>query len=111
MCLSVCKDAIFKGSYSMYSEGCIDQTWLRGVQVTDTEDKVTFKTIIPGCHTGRWPHLHFEVFSSIADITDSTNTILTLQIVVPLLLCNVAFTVNDYSGSFDQESFPADFGY
>ncbi|WP_336604085.1 intradiol ring-cleavage dioxygenase [Rothia nasimurium] len=87
-----------QGNYSMYSEGYTDQTWLRGVQVTDAEGKVTFETIVPGCYTGRWPHLHFEVFSSIADITDSTNAILTSQIAIPQEVCDVVYALDEYSG-------------
>lgn len=67
--------------------------------MTDAEGKVTFKTIVPGCYTGRWPHLHFEVFSSIADITDSTNAILTSQIAIPKAMCNVVYALDDYAGS------------
>ena len=26
----------------------------------------TFTTIFPGCYAGRWPHIHFEVFPSLA---------------------------------------------
>lgn len=88
-----------QGNYSMYSDGYTEETWLRGVQVTDAEGKVTFKTIVPGCYTGRWPHLHFEVFSSIDDITDSTNAILTSQIAIPQAVCDVVYALDDYAGS------------
>ncbi|KXB53830.1 hypothetical protein HMPREF0307_01803 [Corynebacterium sp. DNF00584] len=39
----------------MYSNGVTGEPWLRGVQVT-------FDSLVPGCYTGRWPHIHFEVF-------------------------------------------------
>lgn len=60
---------------------------------------MTFKIIVPGCYSGRWPHLHFEVFSSIADITDSTNAILTSQIAIPQAICDVVYALDDYVGS------------
>lgn len=88
-----------QGNYSMYSEGFTDQTWLRGVQVTDAEGKVTFETIVPGCYAGRWPHIHFEVFSSIDDIVDSTRAILTSQMAVPQGICDKVFALDSYSGS------------
>lgn len=88
-----------QGNYSMYSDGYTEETWLRGVQVTDAEGKVTFKTIVPGCYTGCWPHLHFEVFSSIDDITDSTNAILTSQIAIPQDVCDAVYALDDYAGS------------
>lgn len=50
------------GRYSLYSSGVTTESYLRGVQVTDSDGKVTFTTIYPGCYSGRWPHIHFEVF-------------------------------------------------
>jgi protocatechuate 3,4-dioxygenase beta subunit len=38
------------------------ESYLRGVQVTDSNGQVTFTTIYPACYSGRWPHIHFEVF-------------------------------------------------
>lgn len=60
---------------------------------------MTFKTIVPSCYSGRWRRLHFEVFSSIADITDSTNTILTSQITIPQAVCDAVYALDDYAGS------------
>lgn len=51
------------GLYSLYSSGVTTESYLRGVQVTDSEGKVTFTTIYPACYSGRWPHIHFEVFT------------------------------------------------
>lgn len=54
------------GNYSMYnSNGAnhTDDTFLRGVQITDTNGDVTFKTILPGRYSGRAAHYHFEVYS------------------------------------------------
>ncbi|WP_404479998.1 intradiol ring-cleavage dioxygenase [Novosphingobium sp. BL-52-GroH] len=51
------------GRYSLYSSGVTTESYLRGVQVTDAEGKVTFTTIYPACYSGRWPHIHFEVFT------------------------------------------------
>ncbi|WLP90727.1 hypothetical protein [Gordonia sp. NB41Y] len=43
-----------QGLYSMYSQGAEDETYLRGIQVADSNGELTFKTIVPGCYTGRW---------------------------------------------------------
>jgi len=51
------------GKYSLYSSGVTTESYLRGVQVTDAEGKVTFTTIYPACYSGRWPHIHFEIFT------------------------------------------------
>ena len=49
----------------MYSEGVTDENYLRGVQETDADGRVTFTTIFPACYAGRWPHMHFEVYQSL----------------------------------------------
>ena len=54
------------GRYSLYSAGVTNQNYLRGVQEADASGKVTFTSIFPGCYSGRWPHIHFEVYPSLA---------------------------------------------
>ena len=88
-----------QGRYSMYSDGVTDATWLRGVQITDSLGQVTFTSIIPGCYAGRWPHVHFEVFESIDDITDATNAVLTSQIALPEDVCRTVYARSAYDGS------------
>ena len=88
-----------QGEYSMYSDGVTDETWLRGVQVTDSNGQVTFDSLVPGCYTGRWPHIHFEVFTSIGDIKDATNNVLTSQIVVPEDVARAVYEQSEYNGS------------
>src|SRR5699024_4005314 len=61
------------GRYSLYSEGLENETYLRGVQITDDAGAVTFSSIFPGCYAGRWPHLHFEVFPDAEAIVDADN--------------------------------------
>lgn len=87
------------GKYSMYSDGVTDQTWLRGVQVADSQGRVEFKSIVPGCYSGRWPHLHFEVFPSLSDIVDAQNAILTSQIIIPQDAVSETYTLDAYTGS------------
>jgi Dioxygenase len=64
-----------EGRYSMYSSGVTNQNYLRGVQVTDAVGQVTFQTIVPACYSGRWPHIHFEVFSSLDAATRGANAV------------------------------------
>lgn len=87
------------GRYSMYSSGLEDETYLRGVQVTGDDGSVEFTTIIPGCYEGRWPHIRFEVFSSVEDITDATNAILTSQIALPSEVCDAVYQTDNYTDS------------
>jgi protocatechuate 3,4-dioxygenase beta subunit len=53
-----------QGNYSEYSQPGFDgrgQTFLRGVQTTDSSGQVTFTTIYPGWYSGRATHIHLEV--------------------------------------------------
>lgn len=59
------------GSYSLYSGGHTQENYLRGVQVSDSSGQVRFETVFPGCYSGRWPHIHFEVYDSLADALDT----------------------------------------
>ena len=60
------------GGYSMYSGGHTQENYLRGIQVSDSHGQVSFTTIFPGCYSGRWPHIHFEVYQSLEIATDAS---------------------------------------
>ena len=64
-------------------DGVTDENYLRGVQEADGDGVVTFTSIFPGCYSGRWPHIHFEVYPSLDAATDGANTIATSQIALP----------------------------
>ena len=87
------------GGYSLYSESVIDQNYLRGVQETGSDGVVTFTSIFPACYSGRWPHIHFEVYPSLAAATDDANKITTSQIALPEDACNAAYATDGYSQS------------
>jgi protocatechuate 3,4-dioxygenase beta subunit len=56
------------GYYSGYNQAGADlrgQTFLRGVQTTDTSGRVTFNTIYPGWYPGRATHIHFRVYLAL----------------------------------------------
>jgi protocatechuate 3,4-dioxygenase beta subunit len=71
------------GKYSLYSSGVTSENYLRGVQVTDVNGEVTFTTIIPGCYDGRVPHMHFEVYPSVASTSRFSNKVKTSQLAFP----------------------------
>lgn len=87
------------GRYSMYSSGITAQNYLRGVQVSDANGQVTFTTIFPGCYAGRWPHVHFEVFASLAQATRGTNDIKTSQLALPEDICRLVYATSPYTSS------------
>lgn len=93
-----------QGQYSMYSEGVEDETWLRGVQVADADGTVTFTSVMPGCYTGRWTHIHFEVYPDVDSIDDSANAISTSQMAIPEDVLNEVYTSSVYDGSSDNLS-------
>jgi protocatechuate 3,4-dioxygenase beta subunit len=53
-----------EGHYSQYSQPGFNgtsQTFLRGIQTTDSSGRVSFTTIYPGWYQGRATHIHVEV--------------------------------------------------
>lgn len=88
-----------EGRYSMYSAGIENETYLRGVQVTDADGQATFTTIVPGCYAGRWTHVHFEVYPSVDAITDSANAIATSQVAFPESMLGGVYALPAYDGS------------
>ena len=78
------------GNYSLYS-GATAESYLRGVQVTDANGQVTFTTIFPACYSGRWPHMHFEVFSSLSNALGGKYAVLTSQLAMPAATCTTIF--------------------
>ncbi|CAM3504530.1 intradiol ring-cleavage dioxygenase [Stackebrandtia soli] len=88
-----------EGGYSLYSEGITDQNYLRGVQIADAAGKVRFTSVFPACYSGRWPHIHFEVYPDQADLTDSTKTIATSQVALPKDVCDTVYEQPGYEQS------------
>ena len=88
-----------EGGYSLYSQGITDQNYLRGVQVADADGRVTFTSVFPACYSGRWPHIHFEVYPDESGITDSTNAIATSQVALPQDACETVYGTSGYEAS------------
>ena len=71
-----------EGMYSGYDrQGAANvstkgQTFLRGTQTTDTDGRVSFRSIYPGWYPGRTPHIHVKVFLD-------ANSLVTGQIYFP----------------------------
>jgi protocatechuate 3,4-dioxygenase beta subunit len=87
------------GQYSLYSQSVINENYLRGVQQTDASGKVRFTSIFPACYDGRWPHIHFEVYPSLAKATSSTNKIATSQMALTEQSCKAACATAGYEQS------------
>ena len=69
------------------------------MQVADADGRVTFTSIFPACYSGRWPHIHFEVYPDQASITDDSKVIATSQIALPKDVCTTVYAQEGYSSS------------
>jgi protocatechuate 3,4-dioxygenase beta subunit len=88
-----------EGNYSLYSQAAANENYLRGVQEADNTGLVTFQSIFPACYSGRWPHIHFEVYPSLELATDEANKIATSQIALPKDSCETVYATDGYSQS------------
>ncbi|XVV01179.1 intradiol ring-cleavage dioxygenase [Actinosynnema sp. CA-248983] len=84
------------GRYSMYSEGVTSENYLRGVQEADGAGVVTFTSIFPAAYSGRWPHIHFEVYPSLAEATRAGTKITTSQLALPEDVCKTVYGTAGY---------------
>ena len=87
------------GLYSLYSTGLTTENYLRGVQATDSNGSVTFLTVFPGCYAGRMPHIHFEIYPSLATASGYGNKIKTSQLSFPLATLAEVYATADYATS------------
>ena len=72
-----------EGRYSMYSDGVTEENYLRGVQEADADGRLEFTTIFPATYSGRWPHMHFEVYESLDAATAASDKLRTSQLAIP----------------------------
>lgn len=87
------------GRYSMYSPGVTDESYLRGIARTDADGTAWFTTIFPAAYSGRWPHIHFEVYSSVARAVASGPIVKTSQIALPRSACQKVYATSGYAAS------------
>lgn len=93
-----------RGYYSAYSgqpgidgtQNTTGETWLRGIQYTDSNGQVTFTSIYPGWYTPRATHIHVQVYDA------SNNLLLTTQLAFP---DSTNTTVNNYYNTSGTNSF------
>ena len=88
-----------EGKYSMYDAGLKNENYLRGVQEADANGQVTFTTIFPGAYSGRWPHIHFEVFESMSNATSAGQVLAVSQIALTDAACRDVYASAGYESS------------
>jgi protocatechuate 3,4-dioxygenase beta subunit len=87
------------GQYSLYSQGAAGENYLRGVQEADADGLVTFSSIFPAAYSGRWPHIHFEVYPSLAEATAAGDPVATSQLAFPEDVCDLVYATDGYEQS------------
>jgi protocatechuate 3,4-dioxygenase beta subunit len=87
------------GRYSLYSDGATQENYLRGVQAAAADGTVTFRSIYPAAYSGRWPHIHFEVYPSLADATRASGKLRTSQVALPEKASRLVYATDGYDGS------------
>jgi len=87
------------GSYSMYNGSAKNENYLRGVGVADSNGLVTFTSIFPAAYSGRWPHVHFEVYSSVDDALKASKKLATSQMALPADACTAVYATTGYEQS------------
>ena len=88
-----------EGRYSLYNQGVTGENYLRGVQATDANGLATFQSIFPACYSGRWPHIHFEVYPSLEKAASASGMVATSQIALPKSICDQVYATDGYSQS------------
>jgi protocatechuate 3,4-dioxygenase beta subunit len=88
-----------EGEYSLYTQAIANENYLRGVQAADGSGVVTFTSVFPACYSGRWPHIHFEVYPSLELATNEANKIATSQIALPKDTCDLVYATDGYGQS------------
>ena len=56
------KDGLYSGYDASNNSGQAGLTYLRGIQVSDANGRVSFTTIYPGWYAGRITHIHVQVY-------------------------------------------------
>jgi protocatechuate 3,4-dioxygenase beta subunit len=67
--------------------------------VSDSDGKLRFTTIFPGCYPGRWPHLHFEVYPDLEATAAASNKLRTSQLALTRAACELVFATPGYEAS------------
>ena len=77
------------GKYSLYD--LPEANYLRGLQLANRAGELKFTTIMPGCYGGRYPHCHFELFSSAAPALGGEAPLLVSQFAFPEDECRAVY--------------------
>ena len=88
-----------EGRYSLYTEGATEENYCRGVQVSDADGRVTFDSIFPAAYSGRWPHVHVEIYADVDAATSGGTKLRTSQLALPKAACDPVYASDGYEAS------------
>jgi len=88
-----------EGRYSLYDDEVTGENYLRGVQTSGRDGRLSFETIFPAAYMGRWPHIHFEVYESLDAATSAGTLMKTSQIALPVETCKQVYATEGYEQS------------
>lgn len=77
------RDGAYSGYDGMAGPSSSPTTFLRGIQKSDADGCVTFKTVYPGWYEGRITHIHCMVFLAGAPLTGASASQATTQFAFP----------------------------
>jgi protocatechuate 3,4-dioxygenase beta subunit len=87
------------GEYSLYEGAAASENFLRGVQESDDDGRLRFTTVFPGAYSGRWPHIHFEVYESLRASASGSAKLKTSQLAIPQDACEAVYATGGYEQS------------
>ena len=80
--------------------------------MTDDPGRATGTTIVPGCHDGRWPHIHSKAFATPDSAISGDKSLLTSQFALPEAVIAEIYPADahypDGSANLTQMSFASD---
>ncbi|MET3429562.1 protocatechuate 3,4-dioxygenase beta subunit [Actinoplanes tereljensis] len=85
------------GNYSLYDGGLDQENYLRGVQTADSAGWARFTSVFPGAHEGRWPHLHVEIYPSLA----CRDLLYSGKVALPGDACEKVYATDGYTATLD----------
>jgi protocatechuate 3,4-dioxygenase beta subunit len=87
------------GNYSLYSPGVTGENYLRGLQPANPDGTVTFRSIFPAAYSGRYPHVHFEIYRSVSEAASDKQPLATSQLALPAQDCEAVYATSGYEQS------------
>lgn len=88
------KDGLYSGYSTSGNTGQAGLTYLRGIQVTNSNGQVSFTTIYPGWYIGRITHIHLQVY--LNDNLSVTATA-TTQLAFPAAITTAVYNSSLYA--------------